>query len=142
MFVSLNDEDDLAVTVDLDSAHHDAGLSTAMGRQLADAVQTACHAADGRALGWTQYRAESAPDKPTDPDMPGMWKIGPGEWHGVSRLPETFDAATVANFVARQRAAGHRVSVFTRTFQTLTRVTKWKQVPEPTAIVCHGGGAS
>jgi len=142
VLVIRGDQESLTVTVDLDSNYHDTGLSTTMGRQLAAAVQAACHAADGKPLGWIQYRAESAPPGPTDPARPGMWKVGDGHWEGLSHLTETFDAATVDSFAASQRAAGRIVTVYTRTFQTLTQATEWVKVPDPTAIVCHDGGAS
>lgn len=141
ILVAPNDEDTPpTVTVDLDFEYEDTGLSTTMARQLAEAVQAACHAADGKPVGWTQYRAEAAPSGPTDPENPGMWKVGTGHWEGVTRLTETFDLAVVTEFQAGRVAAGQIVTVYARTFHTLTDVSPWVATPPRPEVVCSDDG--
>lgn len=142
IFIAPNDDDVLTVTVDLDFAYRDSGLSSAMAHQLAAAVQAACNAVDGKPLRWTQYRATATPAGPTDPEMPGRWKIGPGRWVGVTRLTETFDIATVAAFLERPIADGQIVTLDSRTFHTFTDISPWKSTPLSPEVVCSDGISS
>lgn len=133
--VDLDDPDSpLTVTVDVaPEIECDDGMPPEMGRRLAAAILAACDAAEGRPLGWTQYRAESPPVGEPDPDHDGMVQVGPGQWQGVSQLAETSDAdlASVARFYEEHRAAGRDVTVYKRTFATLRDITAW----EPTVFV-------
>lgn len=129
VLVAPTDDEDgapLGITVDLEGRYQeDDALTIAAGRELAGAVLAACAAAEGKPLGWTQFHAESAPTGDPDPDKPGMWKVSPSCWVGVTRLPETFDLDAVRQFAQRMQRQGRSVTYFTRTFRTLTEVSEW-----------------
>lgn len=130
VLVAPTDDEDgapLGITVDLEGRYQDDDepLTIQSGRELAAAVLAACDAAEGKPLGWTQFHAESAPNGDPDPDKPGMWKVSPSHWVGVTRLTETFDLDAALRFGQQMQRQGRSVIYFTRTFRTLTEVSEW-----------------
>lgn len=132
--VSPTDLDDstsaLTVSVEIDPfSDYLDGMPAQVAREVAAATSAAADAADGLALGWTQYRAESMPAGQPDPEHPGMVQVAPGHWEGLSRLTETFDARIVASYHEEYLREGRDVTMYARTFNTLSDVTAWAPVP-------------